>query len=360
MSSREQAWMESPFFYLNFPFKLAGFDLQQHDNPAEQRPRSIKQLFFVALNWVILTYALWQKPLDSGVILTTLLMAPTVVQILIQIHVLRHLTEIKQFTAYLHANTNECTRCLLKLFSFLWITINIAVLFVPHLFSVKWNEIYSVLNLIASLYMALTDIAMTSMPLQLFSVILLYSRQKKMIRLLYRAAKRGREDNIFDLSREITERHTQFEKLFSVHPPGWIIFNFILTTFTLILSYRKQMMGVSIPLTFLNLVTTLPILLMVWVNEQIRQHEGSIVFAYAMGSQSGHREMNPVLSCALHQALSSEFTVWGLLPINRELVFSFISTLLTFSVLVIQFMNGSFITNEQCSYKNFTKVSSPA
>ena len=79
-----------------------------------------------------------------------------------------------------------------------------------------------------------------------------------------------------------------------------------------------------------------------------------------MGSETGRREMSPALSNALHQALSSKFTVWGLLPINRELVFSFISTVLTFSVLAIQIMNDSFVPHEQCACKNTTEVSSLA
>lgn len=346
---RECTVMKPPFFYLNLPLILAGFDIEQDEDPNERRSRSIRRCCLVSVNLITQLYEFSDLIFGPGFIAVLCRSTPRLLQIFIQMNVLWHLHEIEKLIRKLCQKVDGRTFCLLKFFSLIWFVSRLSSDLIHLNLDGPWTEISFITSFIQTIYFALTDIFMTSIPLQMFTLLLLYHRQKKNVALLYRAARKGRDEIMFDVAQDMVKNQQRFEKLFSLHPTAWLTYNFSLTTMSLSLLNFDELRSLLLQMHCNQFFAALPMLLMVWFQEQFTQHQSCLVFVYAMASPSGHREMSPALSGLLDQALSSNFTVWGLLRINRALVFSFISTVLTFSVLALQIASGSLVVTDQCN-----------
>ena len=260
--STDQDQEQCPFSIFKLPFTLVGFDLSQDKDPEQPPSRSIRRSVLVALNWIFLAHELWQIDWFGGIFFVVTSITPNVLQFIIQIHIIWHLDEIREFIAKHRENSDHQSFTLVKSFSFIWFTAKFIMVTLLMALSLVSNEIISAMR---ELYTGLTDIFMTSMPLQCIALLLLYARRKKQLSLLYTAAREGRGDLMFDLCREMTRMFIQFERLFSVVTPTWVIYNFILTSWSLTSFGQSWAIVLSPILFFHQCLATLPTLMLVWV-----------------------------------------------------------------------------------------------
>lgn len=353
MSSGHVDESKPPFLMFSLSFTLVGFDLRRVENSLRRRLQFISRLIFITFHWIILVYDSFNSP-SKYFFFQVSTVTSHILQAIIQIHVFMHLDEMTQFIAHLRRNTDHRIHRMLTFFSLIW---SLAKLILTIYFIILQLGSISCINLLLYIYIELTDAFMTSVPLQCLALLSFYGHERRLLNSLLAAAANGRNDLIFNLSQEMTESFIKFEKLFSVFTPVLLIYSFTLMTSLLISFDEKNVILVS-TILFFQCLTSIPITLMVWITDQITPHMSYIIFVYAMKCGNGYREISASLYQVVQHALSLRFTVCGLLPINRELVFSFISSVLTFSVLATQVMDGSFVPTDQCVCNNVSTTCS--
>ena len=329
---------------LNFTFTLVGFQLNPGlatESAMKKRLNVLKRIFFILLYWSTKIAVISVAISGSSIFETLGTFASQFLEIMAHTHVLWYLSGIKKLIFKLSYDLDEWTRRLLIFLSSSWFVVNVSF-FISAGMIHQMSKTPTVWAMIPFIVNAFANPFLTSMPLQCFSLILLYAHQKRGLRILHSASKRGDSESMFDVASRMKKRCSEFEQFFSVHPLMWLMLNFLLTTYFLTLSPAASLRDhASFAALYYQLtINTFALVLIVWVREHVSSHKSSLVFTYLINCENGHREISASLSSALDEALACKFTVWGLLPINRELVFSFISTVLTFSVLTIQIING--------------------
>lgn len=351
MPHSEHTGYVPPFSIFNKLFLLSGIDLYLHsisESKRRKRLRCIRNIVLTALSWIIPIYVTYETVQHGFTFANQVHFLASASQVLINIHVILHLDEIKRFVIKLSTGLGDKKGRLFTCISFLWFIIAYAFYFA---FSWQHGSIHRQLTspqrFLFILYYIAIGIHMSSMPLQTFTLILLYFDQRRTLLLLYRAARKGRDDMLFDLSRRMIDMNDRFNKLFSLHPFMWLLYHFFLEIFILIsVTTRPDDYSLLAYLLYQQVVITLALFLLIWVTQQINRHQGHLVFIFAISSDTGHREMSPSISCSLDDALACRFTVWTFFSINGEMLLSFISSVLTFAVLAIQFTNGC-LKNQQ-------------
>lgn len=352
MSCRRQDRSSPPFSIYNTLFLINGIDL--HDDSVdesvfERRLRFFKRAFFATLCLMVLIDNIVRYPVRSGSrILVKFGLVLQSMRLLMQIQMTINMCEINTFISQLCRDLNGRERRFLSRVSlFIFITTFGGFLLLVSVLLLA-NTGTEVPRLSPEYFIStmLTSVLNFSMPFQCLSLILLYIHHKKRIALLHRLARRGRADVMFNVACEMKTVSNTFDRLFSLHPLTWLLYNFGITTYTLvfILSDLMDIRTLTlITLFYQNVAAALFIIFIVWVKEQISGHRSTIYFTYLMSSLGGHREMCPSLSFALHEAFACNFTLCGVFNIDRNLIFSYLSSVLTFSVLVIQLQYGTLI-----------------
>lgn len=351
MLRSEQTRYVPPFFIFNKLLLVSGIDLYLHSNTESQMRkylRCIRNFIFIALSWIFTIY--WARPFSLSFQRQLSLWA-SLSQISMNIHIIWHLREVRQFIADLSASLSDKKRSLLMYICLLWVMIGYTV-FIAFLWSLLGENLKQPQFAIPMLYGLTISFQLSSIPLQFFTLILVYFQQKEDVKILYSAAREARADILFDVSQRMISMRSHFDKLFSMHPLIWLVYQFILQTFFLTKLSERPSNSLILHLAYQQLILFVAFFLMIWVSERISRHQGHLVFIFAMSSDTGHREMCPSISRSLDEALACRFTVWGLFPVNRELFFSLISTVLTFAVLAIQINNGSFKSQDKVEPNN--------
>lgn len=343
-----------PFSVLNTVFMLNGIDL--HDDTTlkgewKKRVHVLRSVISTAFCWCTLIYNVY-KPLIGDTLLEKATIALSLMRLFIQIEMTKNLRELKQFITTLCDELNERARFLLSLMSMVLFVMTFVISFLLNMVTkLPGTPETSVGYFIWLTCTLITCVLVVSMPLQCLSLILLYMHQRKRITLLYDLAKRGRGDLMFDTAHDMGKAFVTFEKLFSLHPLSWLFYSFLVTTYLLNLTFSggPSVDSVSfIIFYYQQALNGLFILIILRVKEKISGHRSDIHFTLCMSTPDSYGEMCPSLSHALDEALSCNFTVYGMFNIDRSLVFSYITTVATFSVLTIQLQNGTLI-NTLCS-----------
>lgn len=353
MIRRDEDRSVPPFSVFNTVFLLNGMDLYRDIIPEGRWRRRLCPLWRVSVVgscWIGLIFFSINLPASSNSFLGLELMTLMFMRMLIQVQVTTNLGEIKRFIGTLSSELDGKRRRLLTLISLSLFMIIFMVWIVEQVkmeLSRGSNELLSVLFFIRLSYFITISLIGFSMPLQCLTLILLYFHQMKRIDLIHHSAQRGRADVIFDAAGEMSDMFKTFERLFSIHPLTWLVYNFLLTTYILLemfTSRSKATLFLFIVLYHQQLLSALFFFIILWVRERIRRHKSTIHFTYCMNQSTGGREMCPSLSFALEEAFKCNFTVYGIFVIDSDLIFSYFTTVLTFSVLTIQLHNGTLIS----------------
>lgn len=329
---------------------MNGLDLYEDDmneSVHERRHRFRKTAVLTVLCWCTLIYNLCSpQTVSSSTGIATIVLNG--MRVLIQIQMSMNLHEVKQFIHKLSSELDDRTRRILSIISLAFFMMTFFFFFTSFVIILLRSRSYSksiARTVIWLTFTLATDILIFSAGLYCLTLILLYIHQKRRITSLYHASKRGRDDVMFNTANEMAQVCTTFDKLFSLHPLTWLSCNFLITIHLLVSGYSGEWENHTFHL-FLYLyqpfLTALFIVMILWVKEEINGHRRMIHFTYCL-SDRDHREMGASLCYALDEALKSDFTVCGMFAINRNLMFSYVTALLTFSVLAVQLENGTLI-----------------
>lgn len=197
-------------------------------------------------------------------------------------------------------------------------------------------------DIILSLEFLFYDVTWVSMSIYIICVFLTYFYIERRIKIFIRAACLADEKVMMNIASHIIDTFDTFESNFSFLPFIGLSVNFSQAVYHLVLYSDHKVNHATTYLTFSlfhQLFTCFLVSITSILSEKISKHKLTIIRAYYRGF-NGERMMNNLLLQTIHEAFKFQFTVWNVAKIDRGIVLTYISTVVTFSALIYQFKDA--------------------
>ena len=170
-------------------------------------------------------------------------------------------------------------------------------------------------------------------------ILLTYFHIDREMHLLSQAARYFQEDQMIRIAERVGEVFSTFEDLFS-----FFALAAIRVTFAHALHHLHLFMMNKSNISLTHLCFSLfqqsflicLIFVISFISDRIKAHRRIILTQYLRASRASGRT-NCLLIRLVEEATSCRFTVWGMMKIDRSIVLSYISTVVTFEALCFQF-----------------------
>lgn len=150
------------------------------------------------------------------------------------------------------------------------------------------------------------------------------------------------------LLHSVHQSHNDFEKIFNVYPMIWLSWVLFSVTYFLLTRIKRDshpQSGFQFTLiaveTIAEMVLLIAVILYIAMASESFQEETRTVIEMLSSSAYENASSQLLLISNIHVRLPLKFTVWNTHEINRSLPISFIASLMTFSVLLVQIHHGA-------------------
>lgn len=147
-------------------------------------------------------------------------------------------------------------------------------------------------------------------------------------------------NSMINLLNSLQRDHDEFESLFNLNPLFWLLRRMCHAVLFLIVLQDSKTMTIAYSFIIQQSYLIVALLVIHFIRNKITAHGEQILEKYS-GIISPTREASYYVCRLIDRAYNKDFTVWQMFIINRSLIASYISSVVTFSVLIVQIRNGA-------------------
>ena len=182
------------------------------------------------------------------------------------------------------------------------------------------------------------EIEVVSMSIYFASILLHYNRIRVKTLSVLEFIRSNDKNSILNMLDSIHQDHLEFEGLFNLNPLLWLVRGLCMAVLTII-NLLDLMVAES---TFIlgQSCMMLAFFFIHFIRGKIAAQGERIIESYSRATLP-RREISCYLYRSIDRAYNNKFTVWQMFDVDRSLIASYIGTVVTFSVLLVQIQNGA-------------------